>query len=459
MKRRIPIFSIFSTLALLLMVGTLVGQDVISGFENYINSNSSYLSALSEYFTARYNYENAFNKSPTINLNPEITISTAQNSNSNVFSRVNIPLVINFANVDGFNLNAEIGFSYDYSPNSNSFSVEPFAISLVNNNLFQEDTSSLTYEMQYLSSLWNLVSLRNELLINYIQDTFNSYYLNNKLEILKAKYDIKAVEFRQSLEKNEKGLLSDDELYGEQIELYNLKNQILEVSNGILDVKKVGKVSKDTIEELFAILSGFNKNNLPSREEIEKAIEKRLDIEAQRIAITVAEKNLNNYFIKKYDPAISVTLSHSNPTNNEFSIENFKLSSTLSFNIPILDKGELQNTKRELEQKLKIERVKLSEKLDDLKTSLQKTYTNIEKATNNLEISKIELKMKQKNYEEISKNSQYYAPSKLKLSELDYKLSTLELENAKLSLIISALQIYNLMGMDIYALLGGEPIR
>ncbi len=428
-------------------------QSLITGFVQYMNSDENYLQALLNYKNAEFNYQKSLNMlTPYISLTPSLNLK--QQSGNNTTLELQTPLSIELQNINGLNIKSGITFDLSYDFNSSFSNTLNLSIILTNSEIFQENTEQLSALSDYLSKTWLLTSAKNQLFLQYLKDYFNAYYLNEKLGILNKQLDNKTSVYNSKERQYNNGIISESDFIQSKIDLLTTRNDILNISSQLSGIK-LQKPSKEEINLLLQLAENI-KNKLPTLDEAISKMSKRPDIESLQIDVQLSRINLKNYSIQRFNPSIFFSATYPTSLDKIFSSSNTNISVGFSFSIPILDKGENKNNMDNLNKQLEISTVKLNNTIESLKLSLKNAYTQLDIYLNNLEIALLKSEQQRLSYERMVSNKNYYAQTDLSLAQLNYLLSVLEVENAKFQVLVAALNIYNLIGLDIYSYFGGE---
>ncbi|MBO8140132.1 MAG: TolC family protein [Thermosipho sp. (in: Bacteria)] len=434
-------------LIFLLILTSLMFSNFYDDLKNYVENSPEYLEALKNYMNVefedefRLNFGTNINKSSlnydfekimlnvpiSFNYSDDFELYLAPNING---SSVTLPLGVNFS-LFNFDLNLEGNFSFVNDDFRDSYS---FSIS---KNLFDNsDESDLEKEINKLNAKRNLLNVKNQKVIEFLNNVFYSNFYSKMYDVYSKLLVLKEEELKESEEKFEKGIISE-------IEYLNSKKSYIAVQKNYLTYR-----NKKREYEKYTKYN-FQKFDV---EIPEKSFNKRDDLKALQLEVELNKLRMDRIY-QLYIPNMTFGFEvdyNYKPLSSE---KELKPKLFLNFTFDLSNQKALEEENRRLNYEISIKN--LETKIEDLEDQYESLLTELESLNYDYEISKINKRIKEINYLNLKQKLEDGLITKNEYESAMYELLVEEynLENVEFSILIQKLNIYSFLGYDLLSLL------
>lgn len=414
---------------------------------NYVENSPEYLQALKNYINS--SYEKGYSLSFGTNLNKvsfeydfdsyqlsvpvtfsfsdDFSVSANFSANNDVLT---FPVGIDF-NVFNFDINLNGNFRFVNDEFKDSYGIS------ISKNLFDNsDEEDLEEKISLLNAKWNLLNVKNQKVIEYLNNAYYSLYYSKMYEIYSKLYQLKKEEFKKVEEKYSKGIIS-------QIEYLNEKKSLLTLQKNL----KSYESKKSEYEKYSGFPLSIFEVNLP-----QKDFGKRLDLKALKVQKQLNELKKERLY-QLYVPNINLGFSIDYDYKEGSSDKEFKPKVYLSFTLDLFGNKKLE--KENILIDYEIASKNLQEKIDMLENQYEQFLYELENSNNDYEIALIEKKIKEINLEKVKEKFEkgLVTENEYKISEYEYLIEEYNLENVEFSIFIKKLNIYSFLGYDLLSLI------
>ncbi|AEH50737.1 TolC family protein [Pseudothermotoga thermarum] len=431
---------------ILLLATFFLNLLVFASFDNLLNEA---LLNDSNYLSAKLDFENALfeRKQKGDWYIPYFTIGGGTNNfevdiHDETSYSLNIPLSLTFKNVYGFDIS--VGNSWQYDSKKNEWKERGWTIS-INRQLFTNfDIDDLLSLQKLENAAWNLLNARNNVFTRLIEEIFNDYYYNAKLEILNKQLEILGSQAEAIQEKYQAGIVSLEELLKTQKELQLLTQQLADLQKSRINISK--SYSKEIFDQMIQTLEKIT-GNLPSVDEALQIARERADVKASSIALEIARRRYERAY-QSFLPNPSFTASVKIPQDLS-SDGKFSISLGFSVSYTLIDRGEKSNSYFKTLENYNIQQRIFEEKLSSLERDVKRAALSITIAEYSKKAADLDLSLAKLDYERTLKASEY-------LSEQDVEKAKIQLENAEVeaikahySLLVAKINYLKAIGVDL----------
>ncbi|WP_028843311.1 TolC family protein [Pseudothermotoga elfii] len=412
--------------------------------EQQLENSSSYLSAILDYEEAEFNRSK--NKNFFI---PYVSVSNAGletdiSSTGDASSSFVAPFSITFENIAGFDVQISNAWYYYFS--SNDWKEKGWSLTISRELFSNFDITELENEANFATASWNLLSAKNEVFLNLVEDIFNYHYYNQKMNITKQQIEILQDKFESLQKAYESGTASREDILEIQGNIYDMTQQLEEISQNLSST--LTEYSTDTLNTMIACLERIT-SNLPVMEEAEKFITSRLDLNAQILSAEIAKRQSERSYQQWIpNPELFFQVKQKD--------DDFAFSLGFSFGYDIIDRGEKDYNYKVINKKYELQKRVLDEKTDELKKALKNAYSSIKIAESSKKVAELDLQLKKMEYERLLKGSAFVAKTDLESARLDFEDAELELFKANYNLLIAKVNLLDILGFDLVQLAGGK---
>lgn len=429
-------------LIFLLFIPFLSFASFLDLVQEQLEKSSSYLSALMTYKQAEFSLSK--NKNAFI---PYIGISDFSLSTDFENYTLSVPFLVKFQNVAGLDLT--ISNSWTYSSQKEEWDDKGWALTISRELFSNWDITDLQNQKNYTSASWDLIDKRNKVFLNLANDVFNYHYYTRKLETTKQKIKLLEDQFTSLLKAYEAGTASKEDVLQIQGNLYRMTNQLNEISQNLMGA--LTEYSTDTLNTMLACLERIT-SNLPTQAEAEKLVLNRLDLKAQMIAVEIAKRQNDKAYQEWLpNPTFSFTVKQDKNSASGYS---FSLGFRFGYNI--LDRGEKNYAYNSAKDLYSLQQSVLEEQLESLKKSVRKAFLSMKIAESSKKVAELDLQLKKMEYERIINASSFVSESDLESAKLDLNDAEAELLKANYNLLISKINLLQILGIDLVQIAGGK---
>lgn len=430
-------------LLLVLLLSGFVLADFMDEVQKSLQSDVNYLSAKLSYEEIEFQVK----KDKTM-LVPYIGLDrlsiSASISGTDVTYSTSIPVSITFPNVAGFNFSIKNSWSYHSSLEEWKDSGWTFFVS---RDLFSNfDLQQLEKQKNLFEAAWKLLSVKNSIFLNVVNDVFNSFYYAKKLNITSRRLQLLNEQVEELRKAYEVGSVAFEDIVSAQKQLQNFTLQLEKLSQAKFSVSK--NYPQTVLDTMMARLRQMT-SKLPSEQEALETIKARYDVQASFIDLEIAKKQ-NERSYQTWLPNPTVTAGVTLKEEKNFSIS---LGFALSYNL--LDRGEKLHSYKLTQQKFNLQRAVYEEKLQNLEKAVRDSYASIKIAEISKAVVELDLELKRMNLDRLNKKKEFVSSRDLETAALDVEEAELELFKAELDLLASKLNLLMVLGIDLVEASGG----
>ncbi|PNR97744.1 TolC family protein [Petrotoga olearia] len=346
-----------------------------------------------------------------------------------------ISLDVNFLEVWG----AQVGLSFPFTLNTDEWTIDTpeaseLAISLSRDLTIIDRAERLKTESTYYDALSKYYLAQTNELITTIEDIFTRHYNERMIQTYQDEIEILNQQYNSSTDEDEKENLE------KQILTAQKSLATLRASNAPLEyfeyTDELYNQTKNMVERII------NKNqNYPTN------IEERLDLKSLKLQEEASEIESNFWFIP-YLPFNTISVSM-NPFKDTNDLKK-KMSISVGFQLPILDKGERKLASDTM--KTNVAALTYDESIIEVENAIRKLETNRRTLNYDIKINQIDLENAMENYnrnKELSEQG-YITREQLKLSEIALARAQLVSEKTQNDIMTNELRIMQQYYVDIW---------
>lgn len=431
------------TLFLILLLPCLTFATFLDEVQKSLHSDANYLSAKLNYEEADFQI-----KKDKMVLVPYVGLEnfnlSASISGSDVTYSTSIPVSITFSNIAGFNFS--IKNSWTYQSSLEEWKDSGWTLS-VSRKLFSNfDLDQLEKQKNFFDAGWKLLSAKNNVFLSVASDIFNSFYYAKKLDITSKKLRLLNEQVEELRRAYEVGSAAFEDIVNAQKQLQNLALQLERLSQAKSGVSK--NYPQIVLDTMMARLRQMT-SKLPTEQEALETIRARYDVQASFIALEIARRQSERaYQAWLPNPTFTAGITFKEE-------KNFSVSLGFAFSYNLIDRGEKSHSYKSTQQKFNLQQVVYEEKLQSLEKAVKDSYASIRIAEISKDLAELDLELKKMNLDRLSKKKDFVSPRDLETAVLDVEEAELELFKADFDLLMSKLNLFVILGVDLVEVSGG----
>lgn len=430
-------------LFLILILPCLTFATFFDEVQKSLQSDANYLSAKLNYGEADFQI-----KKDKMVLVPYVGLEnfnlSASISDGDVTYSTSIPVSITFSNIAGFNFSIRSSWTYQSSLEEWKDSGWTFSVS---RKLFSNfDLDQLEKQKDFFDASWKLLSAKNNVFLSVANDIFNSFYYTKKLDITSKKLRLLNEQVEELRRAYEVGSAAFEDIVSAQKQLQNLALQLERLGQAKSGVSK--NYPQIVLDTMMARLRQMT-SKLPGERDALETIRTRYDVQASFIALEIAKRQSERaYQTWLPNPTFTAGVSFKEE-------KNFSVSLGFAFSYNLMDRGEKSHSYKLTQQKFNLQQIVYEEKLQSLEKTVKDSYASIRIAEISKDLAELDLELKKMNLDRLSKKKDFVSPRDLETATLDVEEAELELFKADFDLLMSKLNLFVVLGVDLIEVSGG----